>query len=222
VIYNSIVPTGTEKEQDMTKRSNQGTETRLRIIAAAADLFHKQGVHATSPDDVIEASSTGKGQFYHYFKSKEGLVHEVLQTHLEAIRTGSAPIKYDIESWKDLERWFRAHLELQKSFRMTRGCPFGTVGNEVTGNDELIRQDLCLIFEVVRSKLSAFFVKQKVKGAIPKTTDEGALADFCIATVQGAMLMGKIERSTRPVETTVAETLRHLRRYIQSANPKAQ
>jgi hypothetical protein len=105
---------------------------------------------------------------------------------------------------------------------MTRGCPFGTVGNEVTENDELIRQDLCLIFEVVRSKLSAFFVKQKAKGAIPKTTDEGALADFCIATVQGAMLMGKIERSTRPVETTVAETLSHLRRYIQSANPKAQ
>ena len=206
----------------MTRRSSQGAETRLRIIRAAADLFHKQGVHATSPDDVIEASGTGKGQFYHYFKSKEGLVHEVLQTHLEAIRTGSAPIKYDIESWKDLERWFRAHLELQKNFRMTRGCPFGTVGNEVTENDELIRQDLCLIFEVVRSKLSAFFVKQRAKGAIPKTTDEGALADFCIATVQGAMLMGKIERSTRPVETTVAETLSHLRRYIQSANPKPQ
>ena len=197
VISNNVVLTGTKREQDMTKRSNQGTETRLRIIAAAADLFHKQGVHATSPDDVIEASSTGKGQFYHYFKSKEGLVHEVLQTHLEAIRTGSAPIKYDIESWKDLERWFRAHLELQKSFRMTRGCPFGTVGNEVTENDELIRQDLCLIFEVVRSKLSAFFVTQKAKGAIPKTTDEGALADFCIATVQGAMLMGKIERGRR-------------------------
>ena len=205
----------------MTKRSNQGTETRLRIIAAAADLFHKQGVHATSPDDVIEASSTGKGQFYHYFKSKEGLVHEVLQTHLEAIRTGSAPIKYDIESWKDLERWFRAHLELQKSFRMTRGCPFGTVGNEVTENDELIRQDLCLIFEVVKGKLSAFFIKQKAEGVIRKTADEGALADFCIAAMQGAMLMGKIKRSARPVETTIAETLSHLRRYIQSAHKSA-
>ena len=204
----------------MTKRSNQGADTRLRIIASAADLFHKQGVHATSPDDVIEASNTGKGQFYHYFKSKEGLVHEVLQTHLEAIRTGSARLKYDIESWEDLERWFRAHLELQKSFSMARGCPFGTIGNEVTENDELIRQDLCLIFEVVRNKLSAFFIKQKAEGAIPKTADEGALADFCIATVQGAMLMGKIERSTRPVETTVTETLTHLRRYIQSAGPK--
>ena len=103
---------------------------------------------------------------------------------------------------------------------MTRGCPFGTIGNEVTENDELIRQDLCLIFEVIRSKLAAFFIKQKAEGAIPKTADEGALADFCIATVQGAMLMGKIERSTRPVETTVIETLTHLRRYIQSAGPK--
>jgi len=204
----------------MTNRSSQGAETRLRIIRAAADLFHKQGVHATSPDEVIEASGTGKGQFYHYFKSKEGLVHEVLQTHLEAIRSGTAPLKYDIESWDDLERWFRAHLELQKGFHMTRGCPFGTVGNEVTENDELIRQDLCLIFEVVRSRLSAFFIKQKAEGGLPKTTDEGALADFCIATVQGAMLIGKIERSPRPVETTVAEALRHLRNSVLPGAPK--
>ena len=130
----------------MVTRSAQGTEARLRIIQAAADLFHKQGVHATSPDAIIEASHTGKSQFYHYFKNKEGLVHEVLQTHLEAIRTGTAPLKYEIESWEDLERWFMAQIELQKRFRITRGCPFGTIGNEVTENDELIRQDLSLIF----------------------------------------------------------------------------
>jgi AcrR family transcriptional regulator len=205
----------------MTKRSSQGSETRLRIIGAAADLFHKQGVHATSPDDVIEASNTGKGQFYHYFRNKEGLVHEVLQTHLEAIRNGSAPLKYDIDSWDDLERWFRRQLELQKRFRMTRGCPFGTIGNEVTENDELIRQDLCLIFEVVRSKLAAFFVGQKAKGTIAKSVDVGALADFCIATVQGAMLLGKIERSSRPVETTVAHALKYLRRATQPARSEA-
>src|SRR5262252_2507657 len=107
----------------MKSRSVNGEATRLRIMRVAADLFHKQGIRATSPDDVIDASSTGKGQFYHYFKSKEGLVHEVLQTHLEAIRNGTATLKYDIESWEDLERWFHSHLELQKSFRMTRGCP---------------------------------------------------------------------------------------------------
>jgi TetR/AcrR family transcriptional repressor of nem operon len=205
----------------MAKKSNQGSETRLRIIGTAADLFHKQGVHATSPDDIIEASNTGKGQFYHYFQNKEGLVHAVLQTHLAAIRTGSAPLKYEIESWDDLEGWFEAHLQLQKSFRMTRGCPFGTIGNEVTENDELIRQDLCLIFEVVRNKLAAFFIKLKAEGSIAKNTNAMALADFCIATVQGAMLIGKIERNSRPVETTVAEALTHLRRSVLATTSEA-
>jgi hypothetical protein len=39
---------------------------------------------------------------------------------------------------------------------MTRGCPFGTVGNGVTDKDELIRQDLSHIFEIVKNKLRAF------------------------------------------------------------------
>lgn len=200
-------------------RSTRGSETRLRIIEAAADLFHRQGVHATSPDDVIEASNTGKGQFYHYFKNKEGLVHEVLQTHLDAIRSGAARLNYEVNSWHDLEQWFIAHVELQKKFRMTRGCPFGTIGNEVTENDELIRQDLSLIFEIVKNKLAAFFIKEKAKGAIKANANEDALAEFCIATVQGAMLMGKIRRNAQPVETTIREALDHLRRFATTREP---
>jgi TetR/AcrR family transcriptional regulator, transcriptional repressor for nem operon len=134
----------------MKPRFARGAETRLRIIRTAADLFHKQGVRATSPDEIIEASRTGKGQFYHYFRSKDGLIHDVLQNYLEAIRTRSAPLDYEIGSWKDLERWFYAQIELQKGFQMTRGCPFGTMANEVTENDELTRQDLSLIFEVIK------------------------------------------------------------------------
>jgi len=189
------------------------------MIQTAADLFHKQGVRATSPDDVIEASGTGKGQFYHYFKNKEGLIHEVLQSHLESIRTGATPVKYDVNSWQDLERWFLAHLELQKRFDMTRGCPFGTVGNEVTENDPLIRQDLSLIFEVVKNKLAAFFVKEKANGRLSKEANEERMADFCIAAIQGAMLMGKIKRDSQPVETTVREALTHLKRYVIAPKP---
>src|SRR6266478_7071662 len=103
----------------MIARSSQGAGTRLRIIQAAADLFHKQGVGATSPDEIIEVSGTGKGQFYHYFKSKEGLVHEVLQFYLDDIAKGIAPLSYEIDSWEDLERWFFSNIELQKRFRMT-------------------------------------------------------------------------------------------------------
>jgi AcrR family transcriptional regulator len=202
----------------MKPRIVKGGETRLRIIRTAADLFHKQGARATSPDEIIEASRTGKGQFYHYFKSKEGLVHEVLQTYLNEIKAGTSQVNYEINSWRDLEKWFLAHIGLQKHYEMTRGCPFGTLGNEVTENDELIRQDVSLIFEVVKNKLTAFFVKEKAKGRLAKKVNEEELADFCIATIQGGMLLGKIKRDSRPVEIAVREGMIHLRRFAVSPN----
>ena len=197
----------------MKTRFVRGADTRRRIIQVAADLFHKQGVRATSPDQIIEVSGTGKGQFYHYFKSKEGLIHAVLQTYLEQIKTGGAPVNYEIASWQDLEHWFLAQVELQKSFAMTRGCPFGTVGNEVTENDELIRQDLSLIFEVIRNKLAAFFIREKARKRLAHDASEDEMADFCIAAIQGAMLLGKIKRDSKPAETTAREAFAHLKRY---------
>lgn len=193
----------------------RGAQTRLRIIRAAADLFHKQGVRASSPDQIIEASRTGKGQFYHYFKNKEGLIHEVLQTHLEAIENHTAPLNYEIGSWRDLESWFLAQVDLQKSFAMTRGCPFGTIGNELTENDELIRQDLGLIFEVMKNKLTQFFVREKAQGRLAAAADPDRMADFCIATIQGGMLMGKLKRSSPTVESTIRESLAHLKSYAR-------
>ena len=198
----------------MKARFVRGADTRLRIIRTASDLFHQQGARSTSPDEIIEASRTGKGQFYHYFKSKEGLIHEVLQAYLEEIKTGRSNVSYEIRSWRDLEKWFLAHLELQKNFDMTRGCPFGTLGNEATQNDELIRQDVSLLFEVVKNKLAAFFLREQAKGRLARQANAESMADFCIATIQGAMLMGKIKRSSQTVETTIEEALAHLRGYL--------
>jgi AcrR family transcriptional regulator len=197
----------------MKRQFVRGAETRLRIIRTAADLFHKQGARATSPDEIIEASRTGKGQFYHYFKSKEGLIHEVLQTYLDEIKKGASRVNYEINSWKDLEKWFRAQVELQKDYEMTRGCPFGTLGNEVTQNEELVRQDLSLIFEVIENKLAGFFVREKAKGNLTKRADAERMAHFCVASMQGAMLMGKIKRSSQTAEATVQEAFVHLKSY---------
>ena len=201
----------------MKRQFVRGAETRLRMIHTAADLFHKQGARGTSPDEIIEASGTGKGQFYHYFKNKEGLIHVVLQSYLEEIKNGTARVNYEIRSWRDLEKWFGAQVELQRGYEMTRGCPFGTLGNEVTDNDELVRQDLSLIFEVIKNKLVAFFVREKARGILIKRADPEHMADFCIASMQGAMLMGKIKRSSEAVETTVQEALTHLRSYFVKA-----
>jgi AcrR family transcriptional regulator len=205
----------------MRQTTIRGADTRLRMIQVAADLFHRKGIHATSPDEIIEASRTGKGQFYHYFKSKQGLVREVLKTHLDAINKGTSPINYGIQSWGDLETWFLAHLEQQKRFGMTRGCPFGTIGNGLTDDDEAVRQDLALVFEVVKNKLAAFFIREKARGRLAAEAHEDQLADFCLATVQGAMLMGKIRHSSETVESTVSQALAYLRTFAADGAPAA-
>jgi Tetracyclin repressor-like, C-terminal domain len=106
---------------------------------------------------------------------------------------------------------------------MTRGCPFGTIGNELTEADELIRQDINLIFEVIKSNIAVFFIKEKAAGRLAKAASEDRLADFCIATIQGALLLGKIKRDSQPAEAAVREALAHLKRYaITSEGSKSR
>ncbi|MDR1017418.1 MAG: TetR/AcrR family transcriptional regulator [Lachnospiraceae bacterium] len=51
--------------------------TKSRIIKAAWNLFHKQGYNETTLEDIISASKTSKGTFYHYFKGKEALLNSL-------------------------------------------------------------------------------------------------------------------------------------------------
>jgi TetR/AcrR family transcriptional repressor of nem operon len=186
------------------------------MIRAAADLFHKQGVHLTTPEEVAKAARATMNQFYHHFANKEGLVHDVLRTYYDAIKDAAGPvnsINYHISSWRDLEKWFLAHIKLQKGFQMKRGCPFGTVGNELIGHERAVREDLSRIFELVKDRLAAFFTKEKSEGRLAENASAELLADFCIATIQGAMLVGKVRKDSQPVEATVRETLAHLKGY---------
>lgn len=49
--------------------------TKSRIIKAAWNLFYKNGYDQTTVEDIIAASRTSKGTFYHYFKGKESLLN---------------------------------------------------------------------------------------------------------------------------------------------------
>ena len=49
--------------------------TKSKIVKAAWTLFHKNGYEQTTVDELIAASKTSKGTFYHYFKGKEALLN---------------------------------------------------------------------------------------------------------------------------------------------------
>ena len=46
---------------------------RQHIIELAAEVVHRQGFKGTSVENVLEIAGVGKGNFYHYFRSKDEL-----------------------------------------------------------------------------------------------------------------------------------------------------
>lgn len=56
----------------MAKKNQK--KTKSRIVSAAWKLFYEQGYEDTTIEEIIEASGTSKGSFYHYFEGKDALL----------------------------------------------------------------------------------------------------------------------------------------------------
>ena len=52
----------------------RGKNTKKKIVSAAWKLFYEQGYENTTVDEIIEASETSRGSFYHYFAGKDALL----------------------------------------------------------------------------------------------------------------------------------------------------
>ena len=59
----------------MAKKNNR--DTKGRIIEAAWSLFYQQGYDDTTVEEIIHASGTSRGSFYHYFEGKDALLSSV-------------------------------------------------------------------------------------------------------------------------------------------------
>ena len=199
----------------MDSRRQDISDDRPQIIRAAGDLFHEQGIRSTTIDDIVEAAGISKARFHQYFKCKPQLVVAVLRSYFESMAAGTGPVCFELDSWDDLEQCLAGHLEFQKKFRMTRSCPIGTLGSELKEEDELTRHLLNLILDLMMVKLGSFFSREKVAGRLSNVADVEQLANFCVATVQGAMLTGKTRRKCRCVESVLEDLMSHLKRYAK-------
>ena len=56
----------------MKKKTSRNTKGK--IVSAAWQLFYRQGYDDTTIDEIVEASGTSRGSFYHYFEGKDALL----------------------------------------------------------------------------------------------------------------------------------------------------
>ena len=187
------------------------TNPRQSILEAAMTLFHEQGVTATGVDQILRASKTGKSQFYHYFRSKDGLVHEVMQQVISDCRSNVRSPESQIKSWRGLENWFRSLIQWQQSHECARSCPIGTIGAELRDDQDDLRADAIEFYDYVRTTIASFVRTLKNEGKVSRSCNPTSVADFCVCVTQGGMLVAKIHRDTTPFEHAVTHALRYLR-----------
>ena len=60
-------------------------QRREAIVARAADLFAERGFNGASVSDLALACETSKSLIYHYFPSKEDILHEVMASHIDQL-----------------------------------------------------------------------------------------------------------------------------------------
>lgn len=67
-------------EVALTRRERKKEETKERILKAAFELFRKQGVEATTVEEISEKADVAKGTFFNYFPRKESVFAYLSET----------------------------------------------------------------------------------------------------------------------------------------------
>jgi AcrR family transcriptional regulator len=75
------------------RAQRRASKTLGRLMAAALSLFGRQGVSATTVEDITEEADVGKGTFYRHFASKDAVLEALVEqslTHLIDCLRGTA------------------------------------------------------------------------------------------------------------------------------------
>lgn len=68
-------------------------EQREAIVARAAELFARQGYHATSMNQLAEAAGLSKPTLYHYFRDKDALLVYIADGHVSRLQALVAEVR---------------------------------------------------------------------------------------------------------------------------------
>jgi TetR/AcrR family transcriptional regulator, transcriptional repressor for nem operon len=117
--------------------SGQATATgrrpgkRERLIAAALQLLHQQGVERTTLADIAQAADVPVGNVYYYFKTKDEVIGAVIDAHVQQVKTTLAAIEARHRSPKSRLKAFVREFTAQSELVAQFGCPLGSLCSEL-------------------------------------------------------------------------------------------
>jgi TetR/AcrR family transcriptional regulator, transcriptional repressor for nem operon len=197
-------------------RPRDGKSARELVIQAATHLIHLKGYQNTSLDDVLTASGVGKGNFYHYFKSKEDLGYAILDRVVDAfLDRGLEPCFADPDGNRLAQvRCFLGRArDAQHERNCVGGCLFGNLAAELSDVHEGFRVRLSELFSRWRARLTRALEEAQERGEVTEACRPEAVAHFLVASLEGALLLTKLTKEIAVMDRCVEEMNRYLSLY---------
>lgn len=172
------------------------SDARERLVKAATELISSRSYEAVGVAEICDQAGVKKGSFYHFFPSKQDLTLAVLDHQWEEAQIqfldpifsmpGTAQEKINTYFDRCLE-WAE---ETKAKGEIFRGCPFGSLGMEMSPKEPAIRERILGVFDAYTDRFIQTLREEATAGRHPDIDPEkNGRAVFCF--IQGVLLYTK-------------------------------
>jgi len=175
------------------------SDTKTKLLQTALELIWESSYGSVSVDDICHRAGVNKGSFYYAFKSKSDLAVAAFEHHwnkkrplLDEIFSSQVTPLTRLENYCDYV--VRDQVAKYDQIGKLCGCPFSSIGSELSTQDEQIRRKAHELAERSMKYLSATLRDAIAEGSIDaKDPVELAREVFCYA--KGLIMQAKIENN---------------------------
>jgi TetR/AcrR family transcriptional regulator, transcriptional repressor for nem operon len=189
----------------------KGERTRERIIRQAAPLFNQRGYDGSSLNEIMAATELEKGGIYRHFASKQELAAAAFDyAWAEAMRARRHDIDSVANSVDKLKRYIANFVERRGT--VPGGCPLLNTAMDSDDGNALLRNRARRALENWQNFLGSIVTQGIKKGEIRREVSKTKLANLIIATLEGAVMIGRLEQNLDALRD--AQT--HLNSYLET------
>lgn len=169
---------------------------REDLLGAGLKVMFQSGYHGATVRDICAAAGAPQGSFTNHFRSKEAFAQEVLDRYFANLQRAVSEALDDksLTPRQRLQRYLEIISGVLAADKWNRGCLIGDFSLETTSQSKLLRKRLEAIFQEWRAPFTSCIAEAQAAGEIDSTFDPLDLAEFLLASWEGAILRMKVER----------------------------
>jgi TetR/AcrR family transcriptional repressor of nem operon len=170
---------------------------RDQILRAGLPVMFRSGYHASSVRDICTAAGAPHGSFTNHFRSKEAFAVEVLDGYFDYLKglVREALDDQTLTPRQRLKRYLDVITNKLERDRWMIGCLIGDFSLQASSHSKLLRRRLDAIFREWRAMFAVCVAAAQSAGEIESQFEARDLAEFLLASWEGAILRMKVERS---------------------------